>query len=344
MKEVTLRNVGLDVHKETITAGVADRDGQPLIDSTIANDPGAIRKLMQRLGRDVELKVAYEAGPTGYALHRQLTEMGISCVVGAPSLVPKRPGDRVKTDGRDALTLARLLRSGDLVPIRVPTPQEEALRDLVRSRMDVKADLLRAKHHLSKFLLRHGLRAPVGAKAWSARCNAWLNQISLEQPAAQVVLEDYRAAVRAAEERLRQLEIALERCAQTSSQLALISALQALRGIAFLSAVTIVAEAGDLRRFASAREFMAYTGLVPSEHSSGQSRRRGSITHTGNSNIRHILVQAAHNARYAPQIRSVLKRRLEGMPAELVDISWKASSACTLAIAISVLASVAPRP
>jgi transposase len=324
MNERTPRFVGIDVHKETITVAVAEADGTPAIDSTIANDPGAVRKLMHRLGRDANLRVAYEAGPTGYALHRQLVDLGIECMVVAPSLVPKRAGDRVKTDGRDALTLVRLLRSGDLVAIRVPTADEEALRDLVRSRMDAQAGVLRAKHHLSKFLLRHGLRGPLGVKAWTVRYQAWLNELTFQQRAAQVVFEDYRAGLRAAEGRLRHLELELQQCAQTSPQVALIAALQALRGLAFLSAVTIVAETGDLRRFATAPQFMAYTGLVPSEHSSGQRRQRGQITHTGNSNLRHILVQAAHNARYAPQIRNAHKRRLEGMPPDLIDLSWRA--------------------
>jgi len=244
--------------------------------------------------------------------------------VVAPSLMPRQAGRRVKTDARDAISLARLLRSGDLTPVFVPDPEHEALRDLVRARADARTDLLRARHRLSKFLLRQGLLAPVGVRNWSTRHQTWLNQLRLERPAAQVVLEDYRAAVRGAQERLRRLEAELGKAAQRAPQLATIVALMALRGIALLSAVTIVAEAGDLRRFPSARQFMGYTGLVPSEHSSGQSQHRGPITKTGNAALRHVLVQAAHNARYAPVLRNHHKSRLDGLPADLVELAWRA--------------------
>lgn len=327
MNNVTTRYLGLDVHKATIAVAIAEESGVPTTYGTIANDPGAIRKLIHKLGGpEVKLVAAYEAGPTGYVLCRQLAGLGVECQVVAPSLIPKRPGDRVKTDARDALALARLLRSGDLTPIWIPDAEHEALRDLVRSRFDAKGDVNRAKHRLSKFLLRQGQSAPPGVRAWSAKYEAWLNGLQFEQPASQVVFEDYRSTVRAAEDRLKRLEAQLPVCAQQSSQMAVIAALQCLRGIAFLSAVTIVAEVGDLRRFPSARHLMAYTGLVASEHSSGQSRHQGHITGTGNANLRHILVQAAHNARYAPQTYSAVKQRQEGLPTDLVDLSWKAQN------------------
>jgi len=324
MDDGTTRYLGLDVHKATITVAVADAGSQPTLYGTIANDPSAVRKLVAQLGRSAKLSVAYEAGPTGYALHRQLVGLRVECQVVAPALIPKRAGDRVKTDGRDAITLARLLRSGDLTPVWVPGEEDEALRDLVRARYDAKADVLRAKHRLSKFLLRRGVQAPHGVKAWTVRYQAWLNQLTFPQAAAQVVFEDYRATVRAAEERIRRLEKDLQRCAEDSRQIGLISALQALRGIGPLSAVTIVAETGDLRRFHNAPAFMSFTGLTSSEYSSGTSQHRGAITHAGNAYIRHVLVQAAHNARHAPSVSWERRQRLAGLPPDLVALGWKA--------------------
>lgn len=324
MNDGTTRYLGLDVHKATITVAVADAGSQPTLYGTIANDPSAVRKLVGQLGRASKLSVAYEAGPTGYALHRQLVGLGVECQVVAPALIPKRAGDRVKTDGRDAITLARLLRSGDLTPVWVPGEEDEALRDLVRARYDAKADVLRAKHRLSKFLLRRGVQAPHEVKAWTVRYQAWLNQLTFPQAAAQVVFEDYRATVRAAEERIRRLEKDLQRCAEQSRQIGIISALQALRGIGPLSAVTIVAETGDLRRFHNAPAFMSFTGLTSSEYSSGKSQHRGAITHAGNTYIRHVLIQAAHNARHAPNVSWEQRQRLAGLPTDLIDLGWKA--------------------
>ncbi len=324
MKNGTRRYVGLDVHKATITVAVGEGSGQPAVYGTIANDPGAVRKLVRQLGREAKLAAAYEAGPTGYPLHRQLTELGVDCIVVAPSLIPRRSGDRVKTDNRDAVTLARLLRSGDLTPVWVPGEEDEALRDLVRARFDAKADLLRAKHRLEKFLLRQGVRPPAGLKPWTMRYQAWLNGLHFSVSAAQVVFDDYRTTVRAAEDRVRRLDVELRRCAADSRQVALIAALQALRGVGFLTAVTIVAETGDLRRFAAARGLMSFTGLTSSEHSSGGSQHRGAITHTGNAYLRHVLVQAAHNARHAPYRGWPLKQRQAGLPPDLVELAWRA--------------------
>jgi transposase len=326
MNEVRTRCIGLDVHKETVVVAIADPEEQPVLFGTIANDPGAIRKLVRQLGEGRRLRVAYEAGPTGFCIHRQLTQLGIECQVVAPSLIPRKSGDRVKTDKRDALALARLLRSGDLTPIWVPGPEDEALRDLVRARFDAKADLLRAKHRLSKFLLRQGLRPPAGTRAWSPKYRAWLGKLSFPFAASRVVFDDYLAVVTTAEERVRRLELQLRQFAQDSRQVALIAALQTLRGIGFISAVTIAAEAGDLSRFRNAPAFMAFTGLVSSEYSSGQSRSQGGITHTGNSNIRHVLVQAAHNARRVPHRSWAQQRRQEGLPADLLDLGWKAQT------------------
>jgi transposase len=326
MNEST-RFVGLDVHKASIAVAVAGPFGDPEDHGQIANDPSAVRKLLVRLGDGgVRLAVAYEAGPTGYALHRQVTGMGIACMVVAPSLIPVRPGDRIKTDRRDAAKLARLLRSGDLTPVWVPDKAHEALRDLVRARDDAKTDLLRAKHRLSKFLLRRAIHPPVGVRAWSRAHDAWLARITFEQAADRVVLEHYHAVVREAAERVRHLETALAQCAAASPHGELLAALQAIRGIGFLTAVTIVAEAGDLRRFPTARQFMAYVGLVPSEFSSGDSRHRGHITKTGNRLIRHVLGQAAHNARYRPNVSTSLRARQRRVSPAVVELDRRAQA------------------
>lgn len=321
------RFVGLDVHKASIAVAVAGPFGDPEDHGQIANEPTTIRELLDRLsGPDVRLTVAYEAGPTGYALQRQLTALGIECIVVAPSLVPAKPGDRVKTDRRDAAKLARLLRTGDLTPVWIPDEAGEALRDLVRARDDAKADQLRARHRLSKFLLRRAVYPPAGVRTWSRAYDAWLDSVTFSQPADQVVLDDYRAVARAAAERVKRLEAALLRTAGDGPQAELIASLQAIRGIGFLSAVTIAAEAGDLRRFASARQFMAYVGLVPSEWSSGESRHRGRITKTGNRLIRHVLGQAAHNARYRPNVSSGLRARQRLVAPEIVELDRRAQA------------------
>ncbi len=325
MQHRRIRYIGLDVHKASISVGIAEEAGAPTSYGKIANDPSAIRALMTRLGGpDVQLRVAYEAGPTGYGVYRQLTSMGIECMVVAPSLIPKQPGDKIKTDRRDALKLARLQRSGDLTSVWVPDEAHEALRNLVRARADAKADQLRARHRLSKFLLRLGRHTPVGMKNWSQRHFQWLRQLQFEHVPDQVVFDDYLAVVTAAGERIKRLETALQQCAQSSSQVAVIRALQAFRGVGFLTAVTIVAEAGDLRRFRTAPQLMAYAGLVPSESSSGSKQHRGSITKTGNRLLRHVFGEAAHHARHAPRVAGTLKQRQAELPPAMVDLGWRA--------------------
>ena len=248
------RFVGVDVHAKTLAVAIAEEVGQPESYGQIANEPTAVRKLVSRLGgRGVRLVVAYEAGATGFALHRQLAALGVECMVVAPSLIPSRPGDRIKTDRRDALKLCRLLRSGDLTPVWVPDEEHEALRDLVRSRGDAKQDEVRAKHRLSKLLLRRGITPPVGTRAWTQAYFLWLDRLHCDLPADQIVLEDYREQVRLARARVARLDKALIRCADGGRHAPLLAALQAFRGFGFLTAVTIVAEAGDLRRFATAR-------------------------------------------------------------------------------------------
>jgi transposase len=318
----SIRFVGLDVHKATIAVAVAEADGPVERFGTIANDAEAVRKLIQQLSRGgCRLKVAYEAGPTGYVLRRQLQGLGVECQVVAPSLIPKSVVmRRVKTDARDAMQLARLLRSGDLTPIWVPDEQHEAFRELVRTRFVVKRDLERHRHHLVKFLLRCGLRPPAGVRAWTNEYRRWLAALSHPLEDAQVVLDDFRSALRGAEDRLAYLEKRLSEAARRRPNLAMIVALQMLRGVGELTAATVVAEVGDFRRFARAGSFMNFAGLTASEHSSGASHHQGRITRNGNQHLRHVLVQAAHNARFKPQSRARLRGRLADAPADLLDI------------------------
>src|SRR5881409_2645640 len=271
------RFVGLDVHAETIAVGVAEPGGEVRSLGTIPNTPEAVRRLVKKLGPPETLRVCYEAGPTGYVLYRQLSALGVPCAVVAPTLVPVKAGDRVKTDRRDAAKLARSHRSGDLTPVWVPDAAHEALRDLVRAREAAKGDQLRARHRLGKFLLRHGIRPPAGAKPWTQGHRRWLDTLHLELPALAATLADYLHAVDHAAARLDRLEQALDAAIQAAPAplRAVIAALQTLRGVRQVTAATIVSEVGPLSRFTHPRQLMGYSGTVPSEHSSGTSIRRG---------------------------------------------------------------------
>jgi transposase len=320
------RFVGLDVHKATISVAIAEDDDQPpQLWDKIPNEPAAVRKMVKKLSQGGHrLKAAYEAGPTGYGLCRQLTDLGVDCMVAVPTLIV-RPRGGVKTDKRDALLLARLLRRGDLARVWVPDPEHEALRALVRARYDAKQDHQRARQRLNKFLLQLGVRPPAGVKAWSKRYHSWLKEVQLEQPAAQVVFEDYRSAEQLAQERVRRLEQELRTWAEQNPRVAaIVVVLQVFRGIGFLSAATIALEVGDFRRFATAPSFMHFIGITPSEHSSGESQHRGGITHAGNRYLRHVLVQSAHHSRHEPCVSRELSRRLEGMPKDMVEVALKA--------------------
>lgn len=326
MKDTMLETsfVGLDVHKDTISVAVARVGRDPESLGTISNTPEAVAKLMRRLGPAKNLKVCYEAGPCGYAVFRQLQKLGIHCIVVAPSLVPQRAGDRVKTDRRDALKLARLLRSGELVPVWVPDEAQEALRDLVRAREDIIEDRLRKRHQLSKFLLRLELRPPEKMKAWSKKYRRWLDGLKLVLPAQQIVLREYMQALHETELRLQRLEAELAELAKDFPHAAVIAALQSLRGVGLLTAVTLVAELGEIRRFETARQLMAYAGLVPSEHSSGRSQRRGGITKCGNAHVRRVIVESAWHHRLPPRVGEVLKARQGDLPAHIINLAWKA--------------------
>jgi transposase len=320
------RFVGLDVHADTIAVAVAEPDGEVRALGTIPNTPDAVRRLVKKLGAPQRLRVCYEAGPTGYVLYRQLTQLAVRCDVVAPTLVPTRPGDRVKTDRRDALKLARSYRSGDLTPVWVPDDAHEALRDLVRAREAATKDQLRARHRLSKFLLRHGRRPPGGTKAWTTKHRGWLEGLAFNYPALAATLLDYLTEVDHARERVARLEHAIEQALLGASvqMRAVIAALQALRGLAQLAAVTIVTEVGPLSRFARPAQLMGYSGTVPSERSSGAKTRRGGITKTGNAHLRRIVVEAAWAYRHRPAMGAALRRRQAGVSEAVKAIAWKA--------------------
>jgi transposase len=298
-----IKFVGLDVHAETIAVAVAERDGEVRSLGIIPNREDSIRKLVGKLGPVEKLQFCYEAGPTGYVLYWQLTRMGAKCEVMAPTLVPVKAGDRVKTDRRDALKLARNYRAGELTAVWVPDAAHEALRDVVRAREAAKKDELRARHRLSKFLLRHGRRPAMGVKAWTMKYLEWVKrEVHFEQMAQEATLLDYLHEVEHAGARIARLDGAITeavKCAPPQMR-AVIEALQALRGIAHVSAVTVVAEVGELSRFARATQLMAYGGIVASEDSSGERTRRGSITKTGNAHLRRVVVEAAWAYRHRP--------------------------------------------
>jgi len=321
----TLRFVGLDVHKDTIVIAVAEEGQSEAV--ALATIPHDVPKLIKRLSALVkdkkELRVCYEAGPTGFGLCRRLKAAGIECVVVAPSLVPQQVGLRVKTDRRDARRLAHFLRSGDLVSVWVPDEQTEALRDLERSRDDAKNAERVARHQLDKFLLRNE-RVYRDGRAWTKKHLIWLNQQKFSDACKQCVMDDYWKAVSDATERVKRLSQEIERFVQGTALAPLVRALTGFRGIQTLSGVIIAAEIGDLRRFPTARQFMAFLGLVPSEHSTGKSIKRGSLTRTGNAHVRRILIEAAQHYRHCPALSAALRSRQQGLSQEVIEISWKA--------------------
>lgn len=316
-----LRFVGLDVHKESIAIAVAEASGgDPSSLGTIPNDTAALLKRLRKLGR---VRCCYEAGPTGFGLCRDLRKAGIDCTVIAASLVPVRSGDRVKTDRRDAVKLARFLRSGDLTEVHVPEPATEAMRDLERCRDDAKHAERRARHQLGKFLLRHG-RIYAGKTAWTGLHLEWIRKQTFEHEAQQRVAVDYLKAVETETERVTRLTKDIGELVESWSLAPLVKALQALRGVQLVTAVVIAAELGDFARFRTAPEFMAYLGLVPSEHSSGDSKRRGRITRTGNGHVRRVLVESAWSYRFRPRMSPGIRQRNNGVAEPVRKIAWKA--------------------
>lgn len=320
-----LRFVGLDVHKDTIVIAVAEEGpGEAAVLGTYPHDVAKVVKRLVKLEADVaQLRVCYEAGPTGFGLCRRLKQAGIDCVVVAPSLVPQQAGARVKTDRRDARRLAHFLRSGDLTAVWVPDEQTEALRDLERSRDDAKNAERVARHQLDKFLLRNE-RVFRDGRSWTMKHLAWLKQQKFDDPCKQCVMDDYVKAVEDATERVKRLSKEIERFVERTAVAPLVRAFKAFRGISTLSAVVIAAEIGDLRRFQTARQFMAFVGLVVSEHSSGKTIQRGPLTRTGNSHVRRILIEAAQHYRHRPTLSAALRERQEGVSPEVTAIAWKA--------------------
>jgi transposase len=318
--------VGLDVHKESIAVAYVAQahDAEVIYLGTIGTRQADIDQLVRKLQSQANhLVFVYEAGPCGYWLYRYLTKKGHICWVVAPSLIPKKAGDRVKTDRRDAVQLARLMRSGDLTPVYVPTVEDEAIRDLSRAREDTLRDLKTAKNRLKAFLLRQDIRY-TGRAHWGPAHLRWLSEVVCPTPAQQIVFQEYVRSVNEHTERLQRLAQELQDHIKTWRRQPVVEALQALRGVQFTVAVTIVAELGDLTRFDNPRQLMSYLGLTPSEYSSGERRRQGGITKAGNTHARRALVEGAWAYRYPAKVSRHLQLRLESVPKPLQDISWKA--------------------
>ena len=317
--------IGLDVPKDTISVALA-KSGRaaPTFYGQIASTPAALSQLVSRLAtKPGALSFCYEAGPCGYGAYRQLQSMGYPCQVVAPSLIPRKPGDRLKTDRRDALQLARLHRSGDLTPVWVPDQEQEAIRDLVRCREDMKGIERHARQRLCGFLLRHG-QVYGGKSRWTVVHFRWLAQVRLDHPAQQIVLQEYIDTVQAAQNRVSALEKEMAQTVESWSLAPVVEGLMALRGVALITAMTIVAELGDLTRFDSPRPWMAYLGLVPSEASSGHRRRQGAINKTGNGHVRRVLVEAAWSYRFAARKSPHLQKKAQQTSEAVQAIAWKA--------------------
>lgn len=320
--------IGLDVHKETIAIAVAPAGrGTPESRGEISNKPKAVVKLIDRLNREYGGEVllfCYEAGPCGYGLYRQLLELGHDCQVVAPSLIPKKPGERIKTDRRDASKLAQALRNGDLTAVWVPDEEQEAMRDLTRARDDLKGQERKARQQLNGYVLRHGHSWPLNKTRWSKTHYNWLESLKFSHDWQQVVLQEYIDAVKAASRRVADITAQMERVLPQWSLAPVVDSLVALRGIDKLAAMILLAELGDISRFDSPRQLMAFLGLVPSEHSSGGRRRQGAITKTGNSHARRMLVESAWSYRFPARQTMHLKRKAQNATPEAKAIAWKA--------------------
>lgn len=325
MKEFS-KYIGLDTHKASIAVAVAEGcGGRPRYYGEIANTPDAVSALVKALCPEGEVMAfCYEAGPCGYDIYRQITALGHQCDVVAPSLIPKKPGDRIKTDRRDSENLSRLYRSGDLTSVWVPDQEQEAMRDLTRAREDMKALERMCKQRLNAFLLRYGCHYATGKTRWTQAHFRWLETLKFEMPVQQIVFQEYVEAVKQSQARVaglvKEMELAL-----SDWQLApVVEALMALRGVKLITAMTLMAELGDITRFDSPRQLMKFLGLVPSEYSSGNSRRQGGITKTGNGHVRRVLVESAWCYRFPARKTAHLQRRAEQCSMEVQTIAWKA--------------------
>ena len=316
-------HVGLDVHKEQTAVAVL-RPGESEVDHrVVATTPEAFRKLVRSLRRE-DVVYCYEAGPCGFGPYRILNDLGVDCDVIAPTLIPRRSGARVKTDRIDARNLARLHRAGELTTVRVPSPQQEAVRDVIRVREEVKADRRRAIQRVKSYLLRHNQRYQGYAQGWSLPYERWVTTVRLEEPCAQEALSHLIASVQRLQVDFATLNKRIEELAQSEPLADGVRRLRALKGIDTLSAATIVSEVGDFSQFARASSFMAFVGLVPSEYSSGERERRGAITKAGNAHVRRVIVEAAWSYSHRPAIGVVLRRRQLGLDPQLVAFSWAA--------------------
>ena len=317
--------VGLDVHKDTTVVAVADggREGEVRLYGEISSDLGALEKVLRKLGGEgVTLHVAYEAGPTGFVIYRRLRQLGLECIVVAPTKTPQEKGLRQKTDRRDALLLARLHRAGELTAIHVPDEVDESIRDLTRARADAVHDLTRAKQRLKSFLLRQGYRYS-GKANWSEAHQRYLRELVLPLPALKAVLEESLLAIDQATTRVTRLEELLAVQVPLWRMYPAVEALMTLRGFQLTAAAVLVAELGDVRRFEHPRHVMAFLGLIPRENSTGNTRRQGSITKAGNAHARWILIEAVQHALLPPKVSAPLALRQQGQPAAFRELSWK---------------------
>ena len=323
--EQSIIYVGLDVHKDTIAVALAEAGLREEVreHGTISNTPAALKALTEKLaGKKRDLRFCYEAGPCGYGIQRPLSAMGHQCAVVAPSLIPRKPGERIKTDRRDARNLAKLHRAGELTSVWVPDQSHEAIRDLVRARQAAVRTLRQARQQLSGFLLRHGQHYQ--RPAWTLLHRRWLASLKFDQAVHHIVLEDCIAAIEAATARRDRLEAHIEAALPKWSLAPVVEALQALRGVGLVTAATLMAELGDITRFSNPRQLMAYLGLVPSEHSSGRTRRQGGITKAGNGAARRMLIEASWSYRFPARISREQLLRQERLAKPIRDIAWKA--------------------
>ena len=322
--------LGLDVHKDSITIAIAaaGRNGEVRLYGAISNDLHALEKALSKIRQahgGAGLEVCYEAGPCGFGIARRLAQLKVACLVVAPSMIPKRSGDRVKTDKRDARKLARLLRAGELTAVYIPEATDEAMRDLCRARTDAVDDRRRARHRLKGFLLRHGYRYQ-GKSAWSAAHERYLRELVLPHPAMKVILEEYLQGIAAAGERIARCEAAMSDLLEQWRLAPAVRALQAMKGFQTVAAMILVSELGEVHRFAHPRQVMAYLGLVPTENTSSDNRRQGCITKCGNAHARWLLVECAQHYAAPPKVSKELSRRQQGQPSEVRAISWRAQN------------------
>ncbi len=320
--------VGLDVHKKTTDVAIVPgrSNGKVRSYGKIDSTLDALNKLIKKLEvDDKQLRFVYEAGPCGYQIYRHLDSKGIHCSVVAPSLIPRRSGDRIKTDRRDAINLARLFRAGELTSIYVPTVEDEAIRDLVRCRDDIKRFEKKARQRLLSFLLRHGYQYS-GKRNWTKGFYNWLATVKFSHSAQQVTLQEYIETANECSERIKRITEQIQVHVEEWSRARFVKAYQALRGVSLIVSTTVASEIGDMRRFPKPKQLMAYLGLIPSEHSSGKTVRRGPITKTGNSHVRRALIEAAWTYKMQARVSTVLLKRQQGLPKSVCDISWKAQT------------------